>query len=161
MTRLTDQLLLLAAQDERRLVGPREPVAVAELLAGVADRHRRAATGSGRAVEVTTAPGLVVYADRARLEGALDSLVENALRHGSGAIEITGVAGAGQVRLAVRDQGGGFAYPTFERFRRGPGSTGSGLGLAIVAAVAEAHDGQVRIGPASSVTITLPSGPSG
>ena len=40
MARLSDQLLLLAAHDDSRLLGPREPVAVGDLLQAVADRHR-------------------------------------------------------------------------------------------------------------------------
>ncbi len=157
MTRLTDQLLLLAAHDERRLRGPREPVEVPTLLEAVAARHRGAARSQGRMITVTADPDVVVYVDRARLEGALDGLVENALRHGAGTVDLAAAAADRKVVLRVRDQGDGFSATAFERFRRGPGSTGTGLGLAIVAAVAEAHGGRATVGPGSQVTVTLAS----
>lgn len=156
MTRLSDQLLLLAAQDERRLMGPREPVKVSALLETVAGRHRGSAAGQGRTITVAAADDLVAYVDRARLEGAVDGLVENALHHGAGTVELSAAAAEHEVVLRVRDQGVGFTAAAFERFRRGPGSTGTGLGLAIVAAVAEAHGGRATVGPGSTVTITLP-----
>jgi signal transduction histidine kinase len=158
MTRLTDQLLLLGAHDERRLRGPREPVEVPTLLEAVAARHWESATSQDRTITVTADPDLVAYADRARLEGALDALVENALRHGVGTVELSAAAADRKVVLRVRDQGDGFSATAFERFHRGASSTGTGLGLAIVAAVAEAHDGRATVGPGSQVTVTLASG---
>jgi signal transduction histidine kinase len=154
MTRLTDQLLLLAAHDEKRLLGPRETVSARALLEGVAARHRGAA-GQGRMITVTTSQDLAVTVDRARLEGALDGLVENALRHGAGTVRLSADRVDGRVALRVCDEGGGFATTTLGRFRRGPGSTGAGLGLAIAFAVAEAHGGQATVGPGSEVTLTL------
>ena len=114
MTRLTDQLLLLAAHDERRLRGPREPVVVPTLLEAVAARHRGAARSQGRMITVTADPDVVVYVDRARLEGALDGLVENALRHGAGTVDLAAAAADRKVVLRVRDQGDGFSATAFE-----------------------------------------------
>jgi two-component system, OmpR family, sensor kinase len=164
MARLADQLLLLAAGDEQRLVGPREPVQVAELLQAAAERQRAQAAALGRSITVRADPGLMVPADPARLEVALDSLVENALQHGAGDVELSGSATEGQVLLSVRDRGPGFpatvAAEAFERFRRGSRSSGTGLGLAIVQAVARAHGGQATIEPTadgSTVSISLPT----
>jgi two-component system OmpR family sensor kinase len=163
MARLADQLVLLAAADEQRLVGPREPVPIGDLLRAAAERHRPQAAALDRVITVRTDPGLVVAADRARLEVALDSLVENALQHGTGDVQLGGTAVSEQVVLSVRDRGPGFpaavAAEAFERFRRGSRSSGSGLGLAIVQAVARAHGGQATIAPAadgSTVSISLP-----
>ena len=159
LTRLTDQLLLLVAHDERRLVSVRQQLPVPALLEAVAARHRRAVADHGRRITVTAEPGLIAYADEDRLASALDALVENALWHGVGIVALTGAAAGRTVLLRVQDEGGGFASSTIERFRRGPGSTGSGLGLSIVQAAAEAHGGQASVGPNSSVTITLPAAP--
>jgi two-component system, OmpR family, sensor kinase len=163
MARLADQLVLLAAGDEQRLVGPCEPVHVGDLLRAAAERHRPQADALDRVITVRADPGLVVPADRARLEVALDSLVENALQHGAGDVQLGGTAVAEQVVLTVRDRGPGFpaavAAEAFERFRRGSMSSGSGLGLAIVRAVARAHGGQATIAPeadGSTVSISLP-----
>jgi signal transduction histidine kinase len=163
MARLADQLVLLAAGDEQRLVGPREPVQVEQLLPAVAERHQPKATALGRVITVRVDPGLLVPADRARLEVALDSLVENALQHGAGDIELDGSGTDREVVLSVRDRGPGFpatvAADAFERFRRGSRSSGTGLGLAIVQAVARAHGGSATIEPTgdgSTVSISLP-----
>ena len=168
MARLADQLVLLAAGDEQRLVGPREPVLVEDLLQAVVDRHRAGAAALGRTITAGADAGLVVSVDRARLELALDSLVENSLQHGAGDIELAGTAKAGEVLVSVRDRGPGFpaavAAEAFERFRRGTRSSGTGLGLAIVQAVARAHGGQASIRPGTggnSVSISLPSRPAG
>ena len=159
MARLADQLVLLAAGDEQRLVGPREPVPVEDLLQAAADRHRAPAAALGRTIIARADAGLVVSVDRARFEVALDSLVENALQHGAGDVELAGTAEAGQVVVSVRDRGPGFpaavAAEAFERFRRGTRSSGSGLGLAIVQAVARGHGGQASI-DGSTVRISIP-----
>jgi signal transduction histidine kinase len=156
-------LVLLAAGDEQRLVGPREPVRVDDLLQAAAERHSARAAELGRSITVRADPGLVVPADRARLEVALDSLVENALQHGAGEIELGGSATDREVVLRVRDRGAGFpaavAAEAFERFRRGSRSSGTGLGLAIVQAVARAHGGSASIEPTAdggTVSIRLP-----
>jgi two-component system OmpR family sensor kinase len=168
MARLADQLVLLAAGDEQRLVGPREPVAVGDLLLAASERHRAHAAELGRSITVRADSGLAVPADRARLEVALDSLVENALQHGAGDIEVSGSGTGREVVLSVRDRGPGFpaavAAEAFERFRRGSRSSGTGLGLAIVQAVARAHGGQATIEPGTegnTVSISLPSRPAG
>ena len=159
MARLADQLVLLAAGDEQRLVGPREPVPVEDLLQAAADRHLAPAAALGRTITSRGDAGLVVSVDRARFAVALDSLVENALQHGAGDVELAGTAEAGQVVVSVRDRGPGFtaavAAEAFERFRRGTRSSGTGLGLAIVQAVARAHGGQASI-DGSTVTISIP-----
>jgi two-component system, OmpR family, sensor kinase len=163
MALLSDQLVLLAAGDEQRLVSPHEALVVDDLLQGAAERHRARAAELGRSITVSVDPGLVVPGDRARLEVALDSLVDNALQHGAGDIELGGQAAGGQVLLFVQDHGPGFpagvASEAFERFRRGSRSSGTGLGLSIVQAVARAHCGRATIGPGtdgSTVTISIP-----
>jgi len=74
LTRLTDQLLLLVAHDERRLVSVRQQLPVPALLEAVAARHRRAVADHGRRITVTAEPGLIAYADEDRLASALDAL---------------------------------------------------------------------------------------
>ena len=101
---------------------------------------------------VESGPPLVAYADPDRLRQALDNLVENALRHGAGAVRLGARAADDGVEVHVRDEGDGFApgfLPrAFDRFARGGGERGpgSGLGLSIVAAVAAAHGGSAHAG---------------
>jgi signal transduction histidine kinase len=97
----------------------------------------------------TRAPeGLRLVADRLRLEQALGNLVDNALRHSTGLVELVAEGGSGLIALHVLDDGAGFSPGflgvAFERFTRDDvarGRGGAGLGLAIVAAIAAAHHG--------------------
>jgi signal transduction histidine kinase len=109
----------------------------------------------------------VITADRLRLEQALTNLVDNALRHGDGAITVSAVASNGTAELHVIDEGSGFAQQflpqAFERFTRadeGREGDGSGLGLAIVATIARAHHGEARAanapGGGADVWLSLP-----
>jgi signal transduction histidine kinase len=86
---------------------------------------------------------LVVALDPDRLEQALDNLLTNALRHGSGTIELELRERDGAVELHVFDEGPGFPEEflphAFEPFTRAEASrTGeaTGLGLSIVRAIA-------------------------
>src|SRR5262249_8734319 len=88
-------------------------------------------------------------ADRQRLETALDSLVENAVRYTGegGRIELAAYPDKESVVIEVRDDGPGIpdeelAY-IFESFRSGASRGGTGIGLAIVKTIVEAHGGAV------------------
>jgi signal transduction histidine kinase len=107
----------------------------------------------------------VARVDRLRLEQALGNLVDNALRHGDGAITITAATTDSTTELHVLDEGpgfpDGFGDKAFEPFSRAaPSGDGSGLGLAIVATIVDAHHGQVaatsRPGGGADVSIRLP-----
>ncbi len=162
LTALADQLLTLAAADEQRLVQQREPLDVPTLLNTVAERHRQRATDSGRQIWVRAPAGVSVDGNRLRLEQLLNCLVDNALVHGNGDIELVARRGVSGVQLLVRDAGPGIgddlAETAFERFRHGSQSRGAGLGLSIVQAIAQAHGGRVRLDHAGGgcVVVDLP-----
>lgn len=169
LSRLADGLLLIARTDSGSLELQREPLVVDDLLETVVTRFTWRAEESARPLARRGAPGLVVEGDRLRLEQALDNLVENALRHGAGAVTLEAVeTGDGSVELHVRDKGPGLAPSflprAFERFSRPDpdrGVPGSGLGLAIVRTVALAHEGDAlaanRPGGGADVWIVLPA----
>jgi two-component system OmpR family sensor kinase len=160
---LTDQLLLLAAADEQRLSVRAEEVRLEELLAQVAERATPRLHRLGRTISVRAEPS-VILADPQRLEHALGNLIDNALLHGAGEIELAGWRTGDVVRVQVRDHGNGFtadylAHP-FERFVCSAGADrGNGLGLAIVQAIAEAHGGTAQLvnDGGGSVIMELPA----
>jgi len=163
LTRLAEDLLVLARADRNGLPLRRERLDAAELLRAVRDRFAARAGGAGRELEAEAPAGLLLDADRLRLEQALGNLFDNALTHGAGTVRMTAAPAAGRVRLLVTDDGPGLpktlaGAAAFERFSRGDearGRGGAGLGLAIVAAIAHAHGGEVGADGAS-VWIDLP-----
>ena len=167
LSRLAEDLLVIARSDGGRLPIKRETVAVATLLERVRWRHASQADAAGRPIVVAADPELRAELDPLRIEQALGNLIGNALEHGGGGeIRVEGMAEAEELVLAVGDEGPGFPEgfegKAFERFSRAdPGRTGggAGLGLAIVSAVAAAHGGGaeiVREGPGALVRMRIP-----
>jgi signal transduction histidine kinase len=170
MSRLADDLLVLARADQGRLPLEAEPLAARELLEAAAGRARAAADLQGRSIVVGDVPGgVTVLADPDRTTQALDNLITNALRYGEGTITLTARRAGELVALHVTDEGRGFPDDllghAFERFGRSSearaGGPGSGLGLALVEAVAIAHGGSAearnRPDGGADVWIALPS----
>jgi two-component system, OmpR family, sensor kinase len=166
LSRLTEQLLLLAAADEHRLSLSREPVELSDLLEEVAERGRGRAQLQGRMITVASDES-TISADRQRLEYALGNLVDNALMHGAGDMQLVGKRVDDLVELQVRDHGSGFSqeYMAHPFVRFAPTAStgrGTGLGLAIVQAITEAHGGVVSLtnDAGASVTLWLPIDPT-
>ena len=163
LVRLAEDLLVLARADDGRLPLRREPVHAGEVLEAVREAFRSRAEAAGRAIDAES-DATVLDADRLRLEQALGNLVDNALRHGAGAIQLEAVEHDGLVELHVRDEGPGlspdFLPHAFERFSRAdPARTsgGAGLGLALASAIAEAHGGSAQAaGDRADIWLSVP-----
>jgi two-component system, OmpR family, sensor kinase len=148
---LVEDLLTLARLDEIA-EAPHSEVDLATLAEDAVSDAR--ATAPDRAIALTANGGATVLGDAHQLRQVLGNLLRNALVHtppGS-AIDVSVANGDGRVKLRVRDHGPGL--PTedpdalFERFWRAEGGrergrAGAGLGLAIVAAIVDAHGGEV------------------
>lgn len=168
LTKLSEDLLQLADANEPRLVLNKSTVDIEHLLLTIADRFSATAANTDRKITVTGDFPLLLHADCNRLDQALTNLVDNALRHGSGDVDIRAESLIGQVRLVVADRGPGLPANlrerTFEPFAReasGPRSGRRGLGLSIVWAIVSAHGGAVTIDdrpdtPGTELTIQLP-----
>ena len=153
LSRLAEDLLVLARAEGGELPVRREPVSAVELIDGIAERFRPRADDAGRVIETGAEDGLVLPVDRLRAEQAVGNLVDNALRHGRGRILVEARRGGDStVELHVRDDGPGFpqglAAHAFEPFSRGDAARtgpGAGLGLAIVDVIARAHGGSAHV----------------
>jgi two-component system, OmpR family, sensor kinase len=149
MSRLADDLLVLARADQGRLPLHTEPFAARDALEAAAARSRAAAEIRGRRLTVRGEAAAGIEADPDRTAQALDNLVKNALLYGEGTITLAAREDGEVVELHVTDEGAGFpaqvADHPFERFERGQeargAEPGSGLGLALVQAIATAHGG--------------------
>jgi signal transduction histidine kinase len=152
LSRLTEELLLIARSDQGPLPLAVEPCAAAELLETVAARFEVRAAAQGRELRVVESDA-VVEVDALRIEQALSNLVDNALTYGAGTVELFAVERDDALELHVCDAGSGFpddfiarAFDRFSRADEGRGSSGgSGLGLSIVALIAKAHGGEAGV----------------
>jgi two-component system OmpR family sensor kinase len=166
LSRLADDLLLIARADQGSLPIRLEVVAAGDLLADAAARFAGRASLLGRKVRVEET-ALHIDADPLRAGQALVNLVDNALTHGGGSVELAAEERDRLVELHVRDGGSGFpdafrsrAFDRFSRADEARGRGGSGLGLSIVELVARAHGGAVGLANSPSggadVWIALP-----
>jgi heavy metal sensor kinase len=166
---LAEDLLVVARAQEGGLELHRERVEADRLLDAVATRFEARAADAGRRIEVADSkPATAVDVDRVRVEQALTNVVDNALRHGAGNVQLDARLANGSVELHVTDSGAGFpagfAARAFERFSRADAARsggGTGLGLAIVETIASAHGGSAHAanqpGGGADVWITLPA----
>lgn len=164
LERITRRMVTLMQVDQPQVV---ESVDVDALLARTAQRWLPAAT---RRWIVHSDVGRMA-AGAERLETALDSLVENAVKFTADGDRITlrGRRDGPHVLLEVADEGVGIAAEDLPRvFARDysrpglRGEPGTGLGLAIVRAVAEARGGTVEVASAPAGTtfrLRLPATP--
>jgi two-component system phosphate regulon sensor histidine kinase PhoR len=138
----------------------------------LADYQARAAA-KGTRLE-NRAPSLLVHADANRLEQVLSNLLDNAIKYGKPAGNVTlqaQVTGSAQVEIAVHDDGPGIPPAALERiferfYRLDKGRSrdqgGTGLGLAIVKHIVQSHGGKVWAesspGHGAAFYFTLPFG---
>jgi signal transduction histidine kinase len=167
MRRLTSRMLILAAAERPELMLP-VSVEISEFLRETCDRwaHVRRQWSLGELPDVT------VRADRDRLILAVDALIENAIHHTTddGSVGLSARCEDDSVIIAVTDSGPGIAagdvgriFGRFSRVDSGRNRAvgGFGLGLAMVQAIAEAHNGSVRVtsavGQGSVFELRLPA----
>jgi two-component system OmpR family sensor kinase len=176
MSRLVEDLLVLARGDDQDSPAVREPVDVDSLLTDALVTSE--STHPERRFELARSGGATVLGDRDQLLRMVLNLLNNAAVHTrpDGPIRLEGVAGrvpsGPAVALRVIDAGPGLpaeeAAHVFERFwradkARSRAKGGSGLGMAIVAQIANGHGGSVAfestVEAGTTVTVTLPMAP--
>ena len=166
LVRIVDDLLLVASSDEGRLSIRRERLDVSALLDGARDRAAKRLDAADRPIRHDERTGLAVDADPDRLQQLLDNLIDNAIRHGAGPIDLTARPAGDMVEICVRDQGPGFpegfterAFARFTRANPARSRGGAGLGLSIVQMIADAHGGAagVRSEGGCCVWVRLPA----
>jgi two-component system, OmpR family, sensor kinase len=171
LTRLTDDLLLLARSDEDRLSLRLAPTDIRRLLVASAELASSRLVEADVTCRVDAQPGTYASLDAGRMRQAVDNLVDNALRFapGGSVIVLAARADGTDLDIEVLDDGPGFPVGflphAFERFRRpdsgrSRGDGGAGLGLAIVRAIVAAHGGVAtasnRPGGGGVVRLCLP-----
>ena len=165
---MVEELLVLARLGEGRAAGARARRPRARRRRRRERRARRRAGARHRRSRASETAE--VLGDDHQLRQVVANLLGNALRHtpDEAQIRVRLATGDGHATLAVADDGPGLApdaaAKVFEPFYRADESRaretgGAGLGLAIVAAIVEAHGGEVRLdtapGAGATFTVTL------
>ncbi len=150
LTRLVEELLLLARSDSGAASIERTPVDLGDIAADAASSLVKPASERGVSISADPEPSPLL-GDAARLRQLVLILVDNALAHSprGGTIAVTVRHEGDRNRLVVEDDGKGLREEdlprVFERFWRGAAAPpgGAGLGLAIAHWIVTAHGGTI------------------
>ena len=171
LTRLINQILMLARAEAGEIPMASEPIDVAALAASVVDQIEPVAAARGILISRGGSRGCVVRGDAGWFERLLLILLDNAIKFtGEGGwISVTFRRSGGCARLSVTDSGSGIAADAlphvFERFyrtdrARSRQTQGAGLGLALAKWIVERHHGTISVssrpGEGSTFTVSLP-----
>jgi two-component system phosphate regulon sensor histidine kinase PhoR len=171
MTRLTDDLLVLARVESGEQQFARRQTDPADLLQDALETFSVAAREQGLELVLEDTTHDPVLADPEAVHQVFANLIVNAIAYArEGGKIVLGASSRGElVEFYVRDFGPGIASEhlprLFERFyrvdkARSRESGGTGLGLAIVKHIVRAHEGQVRaeshLGRGSIFYFTIP-----
>ena len=166
LSRLVSDLLLLARADDaatRPAQTTEEEIELGQLLAEVAARYPAVR------YERPAAP-LRVVGERDALGRVVANLLDNAVRHAEGTVDLMVAADGAYQKISVCDDGPGIPATdrerVFHRFTRlddarARDAGGSGLGLAIVRELVRRHRGTVTLSdanPGLRVEVRLPKG---
>jgi len=158
-----DTLLALARDDTRRAA----PLDLVALVDQAEVRWRGSLTAAGRPLKVRAQSRRRPVANAQVVLEILDVLLDNAARHGAGAVTLTVRELAGWLALEIGDEGAGFRgdpEAAFARRARGAEGQGHGIGLALARSLAHAEGGRLAVtvaGPHPVVTLFLPAEESG
>ncbi len=173
LSKLADDLLLLARADAGHVPLELREVALADLLRDTCSDMMELASAHGVDLQLQIIVPKAVYADRSQLERVFRNLIENGIKYsqnsGHGTVQ-TQLSGDGQwARIDIKDNGLGIAEleleKVFHRFYRidhahSTKTEGTGLGLAICDQVIKAHGGRIEvtsgIGQGSIFSVFLP-----
>lgn len=171
MTRLTEDLLLLARTDKVPTQS-RDTLNLTSILENLIQLYKPQAEAKQINLRFQLIANLQLVGDSVQLTRLFTNLVENALYYtpSGGIVEIKTSCVGSQLYVNLQDTGVGIAPEyidkVFERFWRADQSRsywsgGSGLGLAIAQAIAQNHSGLIsvtsQLGIGSCFTVRLPT----
>jgi two-component system sensor histidine kinase CiaH len=169
LTRLVDDLSLLARADSDAVAIERAPIDLSALVSDTTAELMPLAEDQGVTLLADVQTGVRMMGDIVRLRQLLLILLDNALKHtpSRGRVSVHLRLRSGRAQLQVQDTGSGLdpsdlprIFDRFYRADKARTGEGSGLGLAIGKWVAEAHGGHIQAGNGTGqgavFTVTLP-----
>lgn len=177
LTRLTNDLLLLARADASQPIAPQREIDLVPIVHGVTDELQPLAEAKGLTLNFAAPESASVHGDSDQLHRLCFNLIENAIKYTSQGRVSVNIARLpalhstpAQLCLTVEDTGPGIAAEhlphLFERFYRVDAARsreegGSGLGLAIAHSIVTAHGGTLTVksdfGHGTIVMVMLPA----
>lgn len=164
-------LLLIARLEAGAFDASKEEFDVGAVVRDAAELYEPVADDDGVVLTADIGAAPHIVANRQLVSQAVINLIENALKYGrssktNGRIDVSLVATADEVEIAVSDRGPGIAaadrervLKRFVRLEEGRTPPGTGLGLSLVAAVARLHAGRILLddnGPGLRARLFLP-----
>jgi heavy metal sensor kinase len=177
LTRLTNDLLLLARSDAHQPIAQLHNLDLAPLVQDVVEELQPLAEANSLTLTSVAPKSAKAHGNSDQLHRVFFNLIENAIKytkHGGIKVQVTTQPAAigipPQVCIAIEDTGSGIAAEhlphLFERFYRVDSARtreqgGTGLGLAIAHSIITAHGGSIdvesEIGHGTIVTVILPA----
>jgi heavy metal sensor kinase len=157
LTRITEDLLLLARLDSCQNPFRFERLRIGEVVKNAVDLYKAVAESRDTTLTLSNIAEGEISGDSGRLLQLFGNLIDNAVKNtpAGGRIELTVEHTADDVLIIVKDTGIGIPAQhldhVFERFYRADDSrdrsspSGAGLGLSICKAIAEAHGGTISL----------------
>ena len=179
---LLEQVLRFSGATAGRVIQNTEPLSIPDLLEATLESAKAVFQGAGCVLETHIDPDLpLVMGDPMALQQALQNLLHNAAKYGSGDSHWVGVSASGTggatnpaVEIRVADRGPGIPADEqahiFEPFFRGRRALqdqihGTGLGLNLAKKIVEAHGGSIQVKSAAAkgaeFIVRLPAAPAG
>ena len=179
---LVEQVLRFSGATAGRVIQNTEPLSIPDLLEETLESAKAVFRGAGCVLETHIDPGLpLVMGDPMALKQALQNLLHNAAKYGSGDTHWVGVSASRTgceakpaVEIRVADRGPGIPADEqthiFEPFFRGRRALqdqihGTGLGLNLAKKIIEAHGGSIQVKSAAlkgaEFIVRLPAAPAG
>lgn len=156
LSRLTDDLLLLARADAGQDLLRRENISLEKTVRDVVDLYVPLALEKGVTLACSVESAEFVNADDGRIRQLISNLLDNAVKYSprGGNVDITLTRRDNDAILTIEDDGCGIPSQhiphVFDRFyrvdaARSRSTAGFGLGLAICRTIVEAHGGSITI----------------
>lgn len=154
ISRITENLLLLARFDNNEVRLDKQPLSGVSLLRGALDEMDILIKGKSLRVETDLPEDLTLEADKEKMHRVFLNLLDNAVKYtpGSGLIKMTLLREGDKAVFTVFNSGDGisaenlpFVFDRFFREAKARDVSGFGLGLSIVKSIVKAHRGEVRV----------------